>query len=156
MKYLLLLSFLLAGCAKNSEISANDVQHKNQPEGARKVAAATDELVATFDQTEVTANRDERVHLHVLLSKKLTVPLSVNVSLADGTAHFQRDYAGFESGNHQSQAAIVDPGTLVGHFPKIIVNKNATCGKKFLVQLSADKNQNIALGPPAEILINCP
>ncbi len=155
MKYFLILSFILAGCAKNSEISANDVEQQSQQKAARKLAADS-QLTVSFDFTQVTANRDDRVHLHVLLSKKMAEPVSVNVSLADATALYQRDYTGFASGNHQVQTVTVEPGSLIAHFPRIVVTKQALCGGKFLVQLSAEKGQSIALGPPAEILINCP
>ena len=160
MKFLFIATFLvLTACAKNSEITANDVQSPNQQNIAKKPGASSVEAEApeaTIDETQITVNRNDKIHLHVLLNKKFSEPITVNVNIVDSTARFERDYTGFATGNRKSQPAVFDAGTLVAHFPRILVTSHATCGGKFFVQLSAENGQKIALGPPTEVLINCP
>ncbi len=151
MKYLLLLILLSAGCAKDPEISATDESQKNG-----KTASNDNQLTVTFDDAAVIANRGGLVHQHILLNKKVNYPVTVTVTITDSTALYSRDFTGFVSGNSQSSSTVIEPGTLVGHFPKIAVTKNALCGGKFHLQLSADKNQLLELGEAETIQINCP
>lgn len=153
MKYLLLLVLFSLSCAKNPDLITTDEFQKNY---AKKAAADPNKLTVTFDEADVIAHRGELVHQHLLLSKKVSTPVTVTVSLVGSSASSPQDFTGFESGNTQSQAIVIEPGTLVGHFPKIAVTKQALCGGKFQLQLSATSDQSLVLGEPETIQINCP
>ncbi|MGZ3726336.1 MAG: hypothetical protein ACXWQQ_11070 [Pseudobdellovibrio sp.] len=156
MKYFLILVLFSVGCAKQIEISATDELQKTQQDSSKKTSADPDQLTVTFDDAKVSANPGDLVHQHLLLSKKMSIPVTVTVTLTDSSAISPQDFSGFVSGNRRSQAIVIEPETLVGHFPKIAVTKQAHCGGKFFIQLSDTDNQNLALGPPETIEINCP
>lgn len=156
MKFFLLLVLLIFGCAKNSEISAGHEPQQRLQSSSLKLNSDSAPLVVTFDETDVIANRGDLVHLHLLLSAKVEVPVVVTVILTGSSGGRVESFAGFVSGNPSYQKVVIEPNTKVGHIAKIAIKKQALCGQKLHLLQSDNNNQLLVFGEPVTIQINCP
>ncbi len=170
MKYFLVIAaFLtLASCQNSSDKKSDPASNQQQgtqaapPQGqppagqppAQPPVASTLPILS-FGYDEYVYDGENEIHIELLLSKPSDVPVTVDIALADGTAIYSRDYAGFMSGgNDRIQSVIFAPQQTRLDLPMIYIKNRSDCGSRFSAELSNEK-QALITKASTQIILRC-
>lgn len=174
MKYLLVIAtFVTLSSCQKKDVSAESVPapapNPQQVEVAPPPAApnppATSppptENASQYPKADIEynqyiwTNQSDDIHIHVILSESSTEVITLQITLADSTAIYPRDYLGFDAGGPLTQTLVFPPGERIVHMPSVAIPQVTSCGTKFLIKLSAGTNEKVRIGAQGEVFLNC-
>ena len=168
MRYLVLtITFIALSSCQKKEVSAESIKSSppNQQQGEvpppPSTPTPTPAPTPSYPKAEIEyseyvwINQNDDIHIHVVLSEASNNVITMQLSLADSTAVYPRDYLGFYAGDPLTQTLVFAPGERIIHLPSVMIPARPTCGSKFLVKLSAGVNEKVRLGTQSDIFLNC-
>jgi hypothetical protein len=96
------------------------------------------------------------IHGHIVLSKSWHEPIAIDVTLVDDTAITPTDYNGFYGmSGAKVKSVVFAPGQRIIHLNNWDVAQTHTCGRRFIMKMSAAADAKVFLGPDVPVILKC-